>query len=139
MVGPPAGGGASVAVVSFPDEIDVANAGQLGDLLRPAIASGAQVIVADLSGTEFCDAAGVRQLVVLRDLVAGRGGQLRLVIPPEALLRRLLVLLRADRLLSVYASAEDASRPIAVPEYPLFVARAQAARPPSPRRPGITS
>jgi anti-sigma B factor antagonist len=133
MVGPAARYGAPV-IVTFPDEIDVANASQLGDLLIPAINSGARVIVADLSATEFCDAAGVRQLVEMCDQVASSGGQLRLVIRTDALLRRMLVMLRADHLLPVYASTEEASRLIAVPEYPLF-----AARLPSGRRPGVTS
>jgi anti-sigma B factor antagonist len=137
MVGPAAGDGAPV-IVAFPPEIDVANASQLGDLLIPAIDSGTRVIVADLSGTDFCDAAGVRQLVVMGDQVASRGGQLRLVIRPDALLRRLLVLLRADHLLSVYASAQEASRPMAAPEYPLLVLRQQPARTPFGRRPGGT-
>jgi anti-anti-sigma factor len=137
MVGPAAGDSAPV-VVAFPDEIDVANAGQLADLLAPAIDSAAPVIIADLSGTDFCDAAGVRQLVEICDQVASAGSQLRLVIRPDSLLRRLLVLFRADHLLPVYASAEEASRLIAVPEYPLFISRQQPARPPFGRQPGGT-
>ena len=138
MVDPAAGHGSPVVIVAFPDEIDVANAAQLGDLLAPAIDSGAPVIIADLSGTDFCDAAGVRQLVEICEQVTSAGSQLRLVIRPDALLRRLLVLLRADHLLPVYPSAEEASRLIAVPEYPLFIPRLQSARPPFGRQPGGT-
>ena len=86
MIDLAAGDGAPV-IVTLPDEIDVANAGQLRGLLRPAIAAGARIIVADLSATEFCDAAGVRQLVMIRHEASACGGQLRLVIPPGALLR----------------------------------------------------
>jgi anti-anti-sigma factor len=129
-----AAGDTTPVIVALPPEIDVANVGEVYDLLCAAVGCGARVIVADLSATEFCDAAGVRLLVMIRDQAAARGGQLRLVISPGGLLRRMLVVLGADHLLPVYATAEDASRPVAAPQFPLFSApppnsRARARRP----------
>ena len=100
-----AAGDIAPVIVGLPGEIDVANVGHVYDLLSAALDTGARVIVADLTGTEFCDAAGVRLLVMVRGQAAVRDAQLRLVIAPGALLRRLLVLLRADHLLPVYATA----------------------------------
>ena len=110
-----AGDGAPVIVV-LPEEIDVANVGKLHELLNPAILSGARVVVADLSATEFCDAAGVRQLVKIRHEAAACGVRLRLAIPPGRLLRRTLVIMRADRLLPVYSTTQEAARLIAAPQ-----------------------
>lgn len=124
-----AAGDIAPVIVGLPGEIDVANVAHVYDLLSAALETGARVIVADLTATEFCDAAGVRLLVMVRGQAAARDVQLRLVIPPGALLRRMLVLLRADHLLLVYASAADACRMPAPPPYPLF------SSPPPPRRP----
>jgi anti-sigma B factor antagonist len=125
-----AAGDVAPVIVGLPGEIDVANVGHVYDLLSAALDTGTRVIVADLTGTEFCDAAGVRMLVMVRGQAAARDAQLRLAIAPGALLRRLLVLLRADHLLPVYATAQEASELLALPQYPLFTSR-----PPTPRRP----
>jgi anti-anti-sigma factor len=125
-----AAGDITPVIVGLPAEIDVANVGQVYGLLSAALDTGTRIVVADLTGTGFCDAAGVRLLVTVRGQAAARDSQLRLVIAPGALLRRLLVLLRADHLLPVYATTREASELIALPQYPLFVTR-----PPSPRRP----
>ena len=73
------------AVVTLPAEIEQDSAGlALGDVdsmldgaapayaaLREAVVSGAPVVVADLTGTTFCDYPGFRQLVAIhREIVA---------------------------------------------------------------------
>ena len=95
-------------VVSLPVEIDVTNAGQVYDVLIAAAAAGAPVVIVDCTATVFCDAAGVRCLVTGHIRAAVRGVQLRLVIAPGGLLRRLLELLGADSILPVYPSVEEA-------------------------------
>ena len=67
------------------------------------------MIIANCTATVFCDAAGVRRLVTCQARAAARGAQLRLVIPPGGLLRRLLELLGADSILPVYPSVGEAS------------------------------
>ena len=121
-------------IVGLPGEIDVANVGHVYDLLSAALDTGTRVVVADLTGTEFCDAAGVRLLVMIRGQAAARDAQLRLVVVPGALLRRLLVLLRADHLLPVYATVQEASRPLALPAGTVGLSRLPPAAP--GRRPG---
>ena len=98
-----------VTVVVLPGEIDVSNARQVCDLLDAAAGPGTRVVVADCSATAFCDAAGARRLVTVRARAAVRGVQVRLVIPPGGLLRRVLELLAVDNLLPVYASVGQAS------------------------------
>ena len=65
-------------VVPMPAEIDLANAGRVGEQLRTAAGLGVTVIVADLTGTQFCDSAGIRTLLHARDDVAASHAQLRL-------------------------------------------------------------
>lgn len=96
-------------VVSLPVEIDVTNADQVYDRLVAAVATGAPLVIADCTATIFCDAAGVRRLLMFHARAAAREVPLRLVIAPGGLLRRLLELLGADSVLPVYPSVEEAS------------------------------
>lgn len=107
-------------VVVMPDQIDVRNADQVHDRLSAAVVSGAgvPVVIADLSGTEFCDTAGAFCLLLIRHQAAARGGGLRLVMPPAAL-RRILVLLGVDHLLPAYSSVAEACSPPTGPQDPL--------------------
>lgn len=130
---------ATPAVVSLPVEIDVTNAGQVYELLMAAAATGAPVVIADCTATVFCDAAGVRRLVMGHTQAAGRGVQLRLVIAPGGLLRRLLALLGADSVLPVYPGVEEASVPAVHPAQdplplPLHVHSVPRIRSPGPPR-----
>lgn len=110
--------GATV-IVALPAEVDTVNAGQVYDRQSAAVASGARVVIADLTATDFCDAGGVRRLVMIRDEAAAASGQLRLVIPHGALMRRVLVLLGVDHLLPVYPTIADASGQPAARQDPL--------------------
>jgi anti-sigma B factor antagonist len=100
---------ATPVVVSLPVEIDVTNADQVYDRLTAAAEAGAPLVIADCSATIFCDAAGVRRILMFHARAAARGVRLRLVIAPGGLLRRLLELLGADSVLPVYPSVEEAS------------------------------
>ena len=95
-------------IVAVPAVIDLVNADVVYAVLSGAVASDAPVIVADLSATAFCDAAGAHRLLMAGYQAAARGGRLRLVIPPGALVGRMLALLGVEHLLPVYSSTEDA-------------------------------
>lgn len=47
--------GAGRVVVNLSPEIDIADAGQVSDLLTAMLGRGVRVVIADLSGTRFCD------------------------------------------------------------------------------------
>ncbi len=44
-------------IVALPAEIDLSNADQVYDQLYAALVSGAPVVIADFTGTRFCDCA----------------------------------------------------------------------------------
>ena len=47
------------AVVTLPEHIDVATAGQVRELLLSVINRGAAVLIADMTATQSCDHAGM--------------------------------------------------------------------------------
>ena len=51
-------------MVTLRAEIDMANADRVGADLEAAFGPGVGVVVADMSGTRFCDSLGIRALVM---------------------------------------------------------------------------
>jgi anti-anti-sigma factor len=95
-----AGPGPQTVVVTLPAEIDVANGEQVRDALARARRGGGAIVVADATGTTFCDCAAVRALVRAHGEAAGAGTQLRVAAGPAV--RRILELTGADHLLHTY-------------------------------------
>ncbi|MDR3032506.1 MAG: STAS domain-containing protein [Kitasatospora sp.] len=91
---------ASPVVVTMPDEIDVSNAGYVGEQLRSAITPGAGAVVADLTATAFCDSFAVLHLMLAHDKAAANNIRLLFVVPAGAVLR-LLDLVGASRVLRI--------------------------------------
>jgi anti-sigma B factor antagonist len=100
------------AVVMLPREIDVSNAQWVFDQLSWVFASGASVVIADLTKTVFCDSTGLGTLLRVQRQAATDGAQLRLAISPGGPVQRVFDLMGLDRLLPVYSSrAQAAARP----------------------------
>src|SRR5580658_8617400 len=95
------------AVVVLPDEIDILNADAVGERLGAAIVSGAAVVIADLSGTTFCDCAGVYSLLLAHRKASAGDAELRLAGPSHPV-RRILALIEADQVLPVYPNLDAA-------------------------------
>jgi anti-sigma B factor antagonist len=95
-----------VPVVRAPEEIDITNAGLLRSALLSA-AVGHGVIVADLSGTEFCDSSGLNVLVRALRRAQADGGEVRLVAAGAAVLR-ILSVSGVGAIFPVYPSIADA-------------------------------
>jgi anti-anti-sigma regulatory factor len=55
---------ANTVGVILPDEIDMARACRVGEDLDGVFGPGVGVVVADLSGTRFCDTSGIYALVM---------------------------------------------------------------------------
>ncbi len=91
---------ASPVVMIMPDEIDVSNAGYVGEQLRSAITPGAGAVVADLTATTFCDSFAVLHLMLAHDKAVANNVQLLFVVPAGAVLR-LLELVGARRVLRI--------------------------------------
>jgi anti-anti-sigma factor len=96
-------------VVPLPAELDLTNYEQVRDRLSAAFASGAAVVVADFTGTRFCDSGALLVLLDVKRMAVARGGQLRLVIPPGSLARRVTDLLGLDRQLLIYPTTRAAT------------------------------
>jgi anti-sigma B factor antagonist len=100
---------AGLAVVSFPAEVDMANACAVGAELQAAFGSGAATVIADLTATTFCDSQGISVLVRAHKYAIANGAQLRVV--PSARVSQVLALLGLDGWLAVYPSLPEARRP----------------------------
>ena len=78
---------AGIPVITMPAEIDIKNADDLRVTLLSAAALGYATVVADLSATDFCDSAAMRELERGQNRAVAEGGEVRLVAPGERLLR----------------------------------------------------
>lgn len=88
-------------VVVLPVEIDVFTAGAVSERLMAAIVPGVAVVIADLTGTTFCDCAGVSALLLASRKALTNSAELRLVVRSHLVLR-ILELLGADQVMPVY-------------------------------------
>lgn len=95
------------AIVRMPDEIDIANAGQLVAELSSACDSGVSVVVADMTRTTFCDASGARMLVIAQRRAAESGVELRAAVA-SARVRRVLTLLGLDAIVPIHPTIDAA-------------------------------
>ncbi len=99
----PAGVPAPTAVLTLPAEIDITGARRLCGEVGAALVSGATVVVADMTGTTFCDSSGARILVLAWEQAAVNGIDLRIVVPSAAV-RRGLALMGLEGFLPFYPS-----------------------------------
>ena len=96
-----------VPVVTAPEEIDVTNAEALRVALLQAAADGHATFVVDLTGTQFCDTAGLNVLVRGHKRALAEGGELRLVIPSVPVLRAFAAT-GVDHVIPHFATVDEA-------------------------------
>jgi anti-sigma B factor antagonist len=94
-------------IVVLPDEIDITNASAVGDQLQAALLPGADVIIADMTRTVFCDSSGIRCLLITRDRAAANQSELRIVVESPPVLRTLTIT-GVDQVLAIYPSLQAA-------------------------------
>jgi anti-anti-sigma factor len=97
-------------VVRLPAEIDSSNAEHVRQQLCIALAPGVRVMVADLTGTTFCDVAGARALAHARTCATARHAELRLAVRPGPV-RRVLTMISPGGPFLIYASTSEATGP----------------------------
>ena len=95
------------AIVTLPEDIDVANAGQIREQLLTVINRGAAVLIADMTATVSCDYAGGEAVFRAYQRAVISGTDLRLVVTAQ-IVRRVLSYNGLDRLVSIYPSLEAA-------------------------------
>jgi hypothetical protein len=111
------------AVVALPEEIELANgietaseielagldgAGPAYAALLAAVASGASMVIADLTGTTFCDYPGFRKLVMIGRQAATGDVQLRVAMPADGSVRSWLEFLTRHLLVRAYPGLDAA-------------------------------
>src|SRR5205809_1705295 len=97
-----------VPVVAAPPEIDISNADWLDAVLREAAARGHATLVVDMTRTRFCDSACISSLVRAHNLALAEGGEMRLVIPTNAMVVRVLALTGIDQVIPHFSSLYEA-------------------------------
>jgi len=100
-----------VPVVAAPAEIDISNADWLDAVLREAAARGHARFVVDLTGTQFCASSGIGVLVRAHKRALAGGGELRLVLPASAAVRRVFEITGIDHVIPNFAGLDQALEP----------------------------
>jgi anti-anti-sigma factor len=98
---------AAPAVITLPEEIDMASHLQAGEQLGTALRAGHPAVIADLSRTVFCDSAGIRVLCRAHQEATSRGTELRFVVAQPGVLR-VLQISGADQVLPIYPTLQSA-------------------------------
>ncbi len=84
--------------MSLPGEIDAVNADMVTDTLLTVLNRTGTSVIADMTGTSFCDAAGLRAMVRAHIRARSLGTELRIVVAHPSV-RRVFQLTGADWLL----------------------------------------
>lgn len=95
------------AVVRLPAEIDLTVADAVREALLSVLNAGALGLVVDMTGTTFCDSAGITALVRAARRAAANGSTMRLAVTAPPVLR-VLTLVGIDRLIDVYPDVDAA-------------------------------
>jgi anti-sigma B factor antagonist len=97
-----------VPVVEAPQEIDAANAEWFGKILLHAAQCEHATVVVNMTGTRFCDSAGVHVLARAHERVTGVGGRLLLVVPPAGAVDRVFTLTGLDQAIPMFGDLKEA-------------------------------
>ena len=94
------------ATVTMPEEIDLGNAGDVGEQLTAVAGRSPELVTADLTGTAFCDSAGVYVLTRAHELITANGGELRLALG-DSPVSRIFQLTGLDKIMPVYRDVQQ--------------------------------
>jgi anti-anti-sigma factor len=98
---------AGIPVARLAGEVDVSNVQYIGDELE-AVAGREPIFVVDLSRTEYFDSAGIRLLFTLAIRLKTRRQELRVIVPPGAVVQRVLEITDFVRVVPVFESLDSA-------------------------------
>ena len=97
-----------VPVITAPAEIDITTSGELQAVLSDWRTRGHATVVVDMTGTQFCDSAGLTELVQAHRQAIAEGGGLRLIIAADQPVLRIFTLIGVDRVIPRFASLAEA-------------------------------
>jgi anti-anti-sigma factor len=101
-------GSAGWPVAQLTGEVDLSNADDLGLLVEGSVSNAALGLVLDLTGVTYLDSTGLRLVFRLARELRDRQQQLCLVVPPDALIWRVLRLGGIPDVIHVVARLSDA-------------------------------
>jgi anti-anti-sigma factor len=105
-----------VAVATLEGEIDGSNAAELRLALSERLPSASSGLVLDLSEVTYLDSSGIHLLFDLGRRLAARRQALRLVVPPDAPMRRVLELCAVGSVAPMDEALEAAMSALAIAE-----------------------
>jgi anti-anti-sigma factor len=97
-----------VPVITIPEEVDITSAEALRSALLTVAANGHKTVVADMTGTRFCDSSGLHTLLRAHKLAVSEGGELRLVVPAGGAVSRVISLTCLDLVIPCFSSLAEA-------------------------------
>jgi anti-sigma B factor antagonist len=97
-----------VVVAHVSGEIDLSNARTLGDELAASVPNRALGLVIDLTATAYLDSSGVSLVFDLSERLRRRQQDLRLVVPDNAPLRRVLGIVDAGEVVPILTTVDEA-------------------------------
>jgi anti-anti-sigma factor len=89
-------------------EVDAANARVVGAALRELVSNRSTLLVIDLTETSYLDSAGINLLFALGEELAARQLALKLVVPPDSPIARMLRITSLDRTHPTFATLSEA-------------------------------
>jgi anti-anti-sigma factor len=97
----------SALVAHLSGDVDLSNVNALRTRLL-GIVDDVDALVVNLSDTGYVDSTGVRLLFELAERFGRTGNTVRAVVPAEALVRRVVVLTKLDRVVELHETVGDA-------------------------------
>jgi anti-sigma B factor antagonist len=97
-----------VPVVAAPAEVDITTAEQLRAVLVAAAGAGHPAVVVDMARTLSCDSSGLHTLLRAHKRAASEGGELRLVVPADGAVPRVMNLTCLNRFIPCFSSLAEA-------------------------------
>jgi anti-anti-sigma factor len=97
-----------VVIATFEGEIDSSNAAELRLALSERLPASATALLLDLSDVTYLDSSGIQLLFDLGRRLAARRQSMRLVVPSNAPMRRVLELCAVESMAPMHADVDEA-------------------------------
>jgi anti-sigma B factor antagonist len=97
-----------LVVARLDGEIDMSNAGELGEALGRQVSNEALGLILDLTDVHYLDSAGIQVIYELREQLETRGQEIALVVAPESPIDGALRVAGVASVLGVAATLDEA-------------------------------
>ncbi|MFN2617167.1 MAG: STAS domain-containing protein [Thermoleophilaceae bacterium] len=92
-------------------EVDMTNSSYVGDELMRAVPNDAGLLVVDLGEARYLDSAAIELLFDLGRRLERRRQAVRLVLPPDSPIKRVLLLTEIDSVIPLHETLDSALAP----------------------------